>query len=237
MGTLNPQIDIFQHDSLQSVVHDLRTPMTVIKGYLQLLLAGIAGPMTEEQKKFLERSVAPLEELILMTDNLMQSINLEKSEFQLNPAVVNIDDMITDIINFYEMSFQQRHMTLTHEGHPSHAYLRTDAFWLKRVLHNLIWNAYKYTPDGGSVKVQVHPNDDGLAISIQDTGLGIPSDKLQDIFQKFKQARPSDNKLGTGLGLWISKRVMELHGGRIRVDSAPGQGSRFTLWFPPSTVH
>ena len=240
MGTLNPQIDLFQRESLQSVVHDLRTPMTVIKGYLQMLLSGFAGPMTEEQEKFLQRSVAPLEELILMTDNLMQTINLEKDEFQLKMEAVEIDLMIGDLLSFYELPFQQRHITLTQEALPSNTFVRADPFWLRRVLHNLIWNAYKFTPDGGHVNIKAaidcHPGHEGLTISVQDSGLGIPNDKLQQIFQKFKQARSSDMKMGTGLGLWICKRVMELHKGYIRVDSAPGQGARFTLWFPPTNV-
>ncbi len=236
MNTI-PSTDILQQNSLQAVVHDLRTPMTIIKGYLQLLLSGCAGPMSEEQAKLIKRSVAPLEDLILMTDNLMQSMNLEKDGFALHPEVINLDTTINEIIGFYEITFSQRRISLTHVGHPSFAYVRADLFWFKRILHNLIWNAYKYTPDGGQVQIHVQPNDEGLSISIQDSGLGIPSDKLQQIFEKFKQARSSDTQLGTGLGLWICKRVMEYHGGRISVDSVPGRGSRFTLWFPPSSVH
>lgn len=231
---------VFQRDSFQAVVHDLRGPMTVIKGYVQLLLAGMAGPMSEDQKKLLKRSVGPLEELILMTDNLMQTMNLEKDEFQLKQEAVDLDQMLGDMVSFYEMPFTQRHITLTHEGWPSNTFVRADPFWLRRVLHNLIWNAFKYTPDGGtvslSVNIEAHPGREGLTISVKDSGLGIPSTKLQQIFEKFKQVRSSDMKTGTGLGLWICRRVMELHGGRITVDSAPGHGSRFILWFPPTHI-
>jgi len=240
MESTNQPIDFLQRDAFQSVVHDLRAPMTVIKGYMQLLLSGIAGPMTDEQTKFLKRSVAPLEELILMTDNLMQTMNLEKDEFQLKMEAVDIGQMINDLMMFYELPFQQRHITLTQDAQPAMTFVRADPFWLRRVLHNLIWNAYKFTPDGGSVNIKVvidsHPGHEGLTISVQDSGLGIPSDKLQEIFQKFKQVRSGDMKMGTGLGLWICKRVMELHKGYIRVDSAPGQGARFSLWFPPTHI-
>src|SRR6266700_3498189 len=111
MGTYQSSLDLLRRDTFQSLVHDLRTPMTVIKGYLQMMLAGFAGPISEEQAKFLKRSVAPLEELILMTDNLMQTMNLEKDEFELKQEAVDLDHMIGDLIGFYELPFEQRHMT------------------------------------------------------------------------------------------------------------------------------
>src|SRR5204863_9723496 len=110
-------------------------------------------------------------------------------------------------------------------------------FRLKRMLHNLVWNAYKFAPNEGHVIFTVACQAKGLEISIQDTGRGIPQDQLDKIFEKFEQSSPDkDRKLGSGLGLWICRRVMELHGGRITVKSTEGNGSRFSLWFPPGKI-
>ena len=107
---------------------------------------------------------------------------------------------------------------------------------MKRVLNNLIWNAYKFTPDHGKVSIHVDHTDTGLDLIIEDSGRGIPQDKLNSIFEKFTQASLKDRKLGTGLGLWICKRVLELHGGSIRVESEEGHGSRFILSIPSSCI-
>jgi signal transduction histidine kinase len=128
-------------------------------------------------------------------------------------------------------------MQIFRDGNTFGQKLRIDTFWMKRVLSNLIWNAYKFTPDHGKVAIQVNPRAGGLDLIIEDNGRGIPADKLGTIFQKFSQVSPSkDRKLGTGLGLWICKRILELHGGSIRVESEEGKGSRFLLFIPSRCI-
>lgn len=228
---------MMNQDNVQSVVHDLRTPMTVIKGNLQLLLSGVMGQMTGEQLLLIQRSVGPLEDLILMTENLLQASTLEKSELTLKMEETDLDKLLSDTIDFYSASFKQREMRIFRDGNTFGTKLHMDAFWMKRVLNNLIWNAYKFTPDHGTVMIQVEHTDKGLDVSIKDSGRGIPADKLHSVFQKFIQASPAkDRKLGTGLGLWICKRVLELHGGSIRVESEEGKGSRFILSIPASCI-
>jgi signal transduction histidine kinase len=233
----SPKDQILPQDSMTSVVHDLRTPMTIIKGNLQLLLSGVMGQMTEEQQMLIQRSVGPLEDMILMTENLLQSATLEKSDLTLKLEETDLDKLLSDTIDFYAMSFKQREMQIFRDGNTFGQKLRIDTFWMKRVLSNLIWNAYKFTPDHGKVVIQVNPRADGLDLIIEDNGRGIPADKLGTIFQKFTQVSPSkDRKLGTGLGLWICKRILELHGGSIRVESEEGKGSRFILFIPSRCI-
>ena len=223
-------------DAMQSVVHDLRTPMTVIKGNLQLLLSGMMGPMTEEQLVLLQRSVAPLEDLILMTENLLQSAHLENSELTLKLEETDLDKLLTDTIDFYATPFRQREMEIFRDGNTFGQKLRVDSFWMKRVLSNVIWNAYKFTQDHGRVVIRVAKHLGGLDLLIEDNGRGIPADKLASVFNKFAQASSKDRKLGTGLGLWICKRILELHGGSISVHSEEGKGTRFTLHIPQSCI-
>lgn len=229
--------EMLKQETVQTVVHDLRTPMTVIKGNLQLLLSGMMGEMTQEQLKLLQRSVAPLEDLILMTDNLLQATTLEQNPLSLKLEEIDVDQLLAETIEFYSLPFKQREMEIYRQGNTFGTKIRVDVFWMKRVLSNLIWNAYKFTPDHGKVTVHVQFKDNGLEVIVQDTGRGIPAEKLHAIFNKFDQAAPGgDRKLGTGLGLWICKRVLQLHGGDIRVESTEGQGSRFILFFPSCCI-
>jgi signal transduction histidine kinase len=235
--TGSPLFEVLKQETLQSVVHDLRAPMTVIKGYVQILLSGTMGQMPLEQKQLLERSVGPIEDLIMMTENLLQASLLEKDTLDIHFAETDLDHLLAETIEFYQLPFKQRHMQIYREGNTLGVKLSIDPFWIKRVLHNLIWNAYKFTPDQGQVTLHVRHKKEGLEISIQDTGRGIPDDKIEKIFDKFEQSVPSaDRKIGTGLGLWICKRVMELHDGDIQVQSSPTQGSCFTLSLPHSRI-
>jgi signal transduction histidine kinase len=235
--TVFPIQGFIHNDMMQSVVHDLRTPMTVIKGYLQLLISGGMGEMASDQMDLLKRSVGPLEDLILMTDNLLQSLNLQKEVVELDLKSVELDILLTETIQFYQLPFQQRRMRIFRDGNTLGKKIKVDPFWFKRVLNNLVWNAYKFTPDGGLVAFEVLSKDGGLEISVRDTGRGIPMDKLHKIFEKYEQSAPQkDSRNGSGLGLWICRRVMELHGGRISVKSTVGNGSRFSLWIPTDKV-
>jgi len=230
-------LEVLKQETLQSVVHDLRTPMTVIKGYLQLLLSGTMGQVPAEQRQLLERSVGPLEDLIMMTENLLQASSLENDAMNIHFVNTPLDPLLAETIEFYQLPFKQREMQLYREGNTLGMKLFIDPYWIKRVLHNLIWNAYKFTPDQGKVVLQVHHQKAGAEIIIQDTGRGVPGDKIEKIFDKFEQSTPSsDRKIGSGLGLWICRRVMELHGGTIRAESIKGHGSRFILFLPYTRI-
>lgn len=234
---MKPSSDLIQQDVVQTMVHDLRAPITVIKGNLLILLSGMVGQMSDDQKMLLERSVGPLEEMLQLTDNLLQASKLAQNNVPLERTRTDLDRLISETIEFYELPFRQRNMQIFRDGNTLGLQLNVDSFWIKRVLHNLIWNAFKYTPDNGRVSLEVSHKGQGLELAISDTGCGIASEKLKQIFEKFGQANTSaDRQTGTGLGLWISKKVLELHGGDIRCESTPGQGSCFILSFPPSCI-
>src|SRR5262245_37791312 len=123
----------FMHnDLMQSVVHDLRTPMTVIKGYLQLLISGGMGEMKSDQMELLQRSVGPLEDLILLTDNLLQSLSLQKGQVELNLAPTDLDRLLAETIEFYQLPFQQRNMRIFRDGNTLGQKILVDTFWFKR---------------------------------------------------------------------------------------------------------
>ena len=224
---------MLREQTVQGMVHDMKAPMTVLKGYLQMLLSGMMGDMKEDQRRLLQQTVGPLEDLILMTDNLLQASSLEEHTPTITPTLVDIDAMIKEVVDFYALPFNQRKMKIFSHGMARGIKLSMDAFWVKRALHNLVWNAYKFTPDGGQVTLEVRRADEGIEIVVADSGRGIPADKLPHVFEKFEQVFPEkDRKMGHGLGLWICRQVMELHGGSIHAESNFGHGTRFILHFP-----
>jgi signal transduction histidine kinase len=210
----------------------MRAPMTIVKGYLQILLSGMVGDVKSEHRKLIEQSVGSVEELILLVDNMMQAATLENGNISLTKMEADVDLLLSEVIDFYEPTLQQRGITIERAQDARGLRLEIDPFWVKRVLHNLVWNAYKFTPDGGRVTLRVQPASDGIEIAVEDTGRGIAADKLDQIFGKFQQADRGDRSFGSGIGLWICRQVMELHGGTVRVESSDGQGSRFILSFP-----
>jgi Amt family ammonium transporter len=148
-----------------------------------------------------------------------------------------LDALLQETIDFYGIAFKQRGMHFQRDGNTMGLTLRVDPYWLRRVLHNLIWNAYKFTPDRGSVSLQVDRNGAGVEISVQDTGSGVSEEDLVRIFNKFEQGgTEKDKERGHGLGLWICKKIVELHGGRIRAESSFGQGSRFCIILPAGAI-
>ena len=139
--------------------------------------------MSADQMLLIERSVGPLEDLILMTENLLQASSLEKSELALKLEDTDLDKLLSETIDFYSIPFKQREMgKFIARGNTFGTKLRVDTFWMKRVLNNLIWNAYKFTPDHGKVTIQVKHHETGIELSIEDTGRGIPNGKLKTNF-------------------------------------------------------
>src|SRR5207244_3312078 len=145
--------------------------------------------------------------------------------------------LLAETVEFYQLPFQQRRMRIFRNGNTLGQRVFVDASWFKRALHNLIWNAYKFTSDKGQVTLEVHPLDGGLEVVVQDSGRGIPADRLESIFKKSEQVVPEkDGKIGARLGLLICKPIIGLHGGRILVQSTEGRGSRFSLLFPADKI-
>lgn len=232
----SPLFQIIRQETVQTMVHDLRTPITVLKGYLELLMSGAMGAMPPEQRQVIERSVGPLQDMMMLTENILQAGTLDQTDVQLMIAPTDLDRLLSETIEFYQLPFSQRQMAIFRDGNTLGVSLKVDGFWIRRVLHNLIWNAFKFTPDGGKVLLKVNPVEGGLEVAVEDTGRGIPAEKLATIFDKYSQSQSKDRKMGSGLGLWISKRVMELHGGTIRAESVSGAGTRFTLFFPTHAI-
>lgn len=211
--------------------HELKTPLHAIRGYAQLLLEGIDGPITPEQREDLENILRSSDHLRVLIDNVLQFSKLEAGEEELHPTVIALDDLLEDVLQNVKVLAREKGIDVRIEANG--LYVWADETKLKQILINLLSNALKYTPEG-HVQVSAELRDEEVLFTIRDTGIGIPPEHQAKIFEPFTQLDSSNTRVwsGIGLGLSIVKKYVEMHGGRIWVESEPGRGSTFSFTLP-----
>jgi signal transduction histidine kinase len=230
-----------EREELLSVVsHELRTPVTVIGGYNRLLLAGDVGPVNEEQRRFLEESRKSCERLNHFIGNLIEASRAEKGAHVLELGQGSVEPVIEGVAAMFRPILEERGIALrsTCEGSPCRA--RFDRLRLEQILTNLVGNAIKFGHRGGRIDIQTRPveaEDEEsvlrfLEIEVADDGPGVPLADRERIFEPYVQAADESRGGGLGLGLAICKRLVEAHGGDIRVRDRKGGGSRFSFTIP-----
>lgn len=220
------------------VSHELKSPITAVKGYTSLLLTGIPGPLNENQAKFLNRvedSIAQMESLVSELSDISQ---IESGHLRLNMNSVSIEKLLKGVAGAFEIRMQEKDQTLEldiEEGLPQ---VEGDYGRLKQVFTNIISNAYKYTPIEGAIVIKALALNgvDGrhVHVSVTDDGIGIETEEQDKIFTKFfrSEDRKAREVSGSGLGLSITKELVEMHGGRIWFESEFRQGTTFHVMLP-----
>lgn len=216
---------------LATMSHELRTPLGVIIGYTSLLLEGTCGPLTAEQADFLRRVDTSARELLDLISAFMDVSRLEAGQLPLEVRDVYVPALLEQIKAETQGLQEQSGLVFVWQADDGLPLLHTDPGKLKTVLKNLIGNAVKFT-ERGSITVAAHGRSGGVEMRVTDTGRGIPQEALTLIFEPFRQLEGVQPRRygGTGLGLHIVKRLLELLGGAIEVDSVVGQGSTFCVW-------
>lgn len=219
---------------VSAVSHELRIPMTAIKGYVDLMLQGFLGGLTDQQKHYLNVVRANVERMAVLVANLSDISRLDTGRVKLELASVDVNDAVQTAINELHASLESKQQTVVQDYPPHLRAIRTDPARLGQVLGNLLTNAHKYSPAGSTITVRVTTAEDKLHISVIDTGYGIsPADQARLFTQFFRSDDQAiRQESGWGLGLHIAKRLTELMGGRISVHSQLGRGSEFTLTLP-----
>lgn len=221
---------------LSLVTHELRSPLNTINGYLDLLLEGIAGEISEQQQEFIRRARAGSEHLYALLEDLLLAARADAGQLRLNLAPVALEELVTSAIEELEVTALDSQVELAADLPAGLPALLADSVRVQQVLRNLLINALRFTPSGGSVLVSarlVPARQEGeteqIEVSVRDTGIGIAPEYHERIFERFFQVprREGGRTSGQGLGLTIVKLIVELHGGRVSVISAPGQGSIF----------
>jgi signal transduction histidine kinase len=223
---------------LAAMSHELRTPLNAIAGYVELLELELRGPLTPEQRADLARVKRSQRYLLGLIEEILVFSQLDAQRLAFNIADVPVDPVIRDAEAMVEPRIREKGLVYTYEGCDPDLCVHADRDKMQQVIINLLVNATKYTDAGGSIRVSCSTQGDRVSLRVEDTGVGIPEEKLSHIFDPFVQLDRSLNnpREGVGLGLTISRDLARAMGGDLRVESEVGAGSAFTLELPASTA-
>ena len=229
------RLEAVRRDFVANVSHELKTPLTAIRGFAETLTSELSADPQHTQ--FAETIRANAERMQHLIDDLLDLSRIESGGWAPTPAVVEITRAADEAIAPYRDEAAQRGSTIQVAVGADAATLRADPVALRQALGNLIENAIRYTPRGGTITLFSRRENSTLAIGVQDTGSGIPSEHLPRIFERFYRVDAARSRAagGTGLGLAIVKHLVEAHGGRVHAESRVGQGTTISLYFPASS--
>ncbi|MBN1642866.1 MAG: hybrid sensor histidine kinase/response regulator [Anaerolineae bacterium] len=215
-----------------TVAHELRAPVAAIQSYLRLILDGYIAP--EDQRKYLERAERRAEAQLELINDLLYLARLQDPDIQPEQEPVALDGVLGDVLDAMTANAAQKRIEITSTVDPTIPVVNMNARHAKQLWTNLISNAIKYTPEGGAVQVSLHVQGKSLVGAVSDTGMGIPADEVDLIFEEFyrSKAAKAQTQMGTGLGLAIVRRILQTYGGSIEVTSKPGEGSTFRFHLP-----
>ncbi len=237
--TLSNKTDTYSADDNQMglvsmAVHELRSPISLLRGYIELFDEELNDSLTEEQKAFMQKMSITASHMSTFVNNILNISKIEHDQLKTHLQ----EDTIYDLIDEYREEFilraqiQNRRLTFNlADGLPS---IAIDRLGIYEVLNNLVDNAIKYSKSGGEIIVSAQPQaNGGVVVSVQDFGVGIPRSALKNLFQRYYRSHHSKNMVsGTGLGLYLSRVIIEAHGGTISADSEEGKGSTFSFELP-----
>jgi PAS domain S-box-containing protein len=223
---------------LASMSHELRTPLHTIIGFSELLAEQIQGPLNEKQQRFVDHIHRDSLHLLELINDILDLSKIESGRIEMHPEPLELAGVVEESLNVIRPLGRSKSLTIQALLTPL-LRVQADPLRLKQILMNLLSNAVKFTPEGGRITVTAHQAGDLVEISVADTGVGIPLQEHEAIFDIFHQAGATTKGVreGTGLGLAITKRLVEEHGGTIVVESEPGRGSRFTFAIPSDSFN
>jgi PAS domain S-box-containing protein len=226
------RLEAVRRDFVANVSHELKTPLTSISGYAETLLAD--SPDTETTKRFLATIVENSRRMQRLVDDLLDLSRIEGGRWQPHQEPLDVRQLVGDVWNELADHADSSGVDLEVEIEAGAEIIKADQDALHQVLTNLFENSLRYTPRGGRIVCRSRPEENGVALSVSDTGSGIPLEHLPRIFERFYRADQSRSRAegGTGLGLAIVKHLVEAHGGRVHAESERGAGTTVTCWFP-----
>ncbi len=229
------ELDVLKTDFFSNVSHELRTPMTAIKGYIDNMLDGIAGDLNEKQGRYLTRVKANADRLTRLINTLLDLSRIDRGRtdlLQLNVGKLPVGEVVSEAVESLRPLAEEAGLALSFEGEDVDGMADRDR--LVQIVTNLVGNAIKFTESGGEVRVMVKKDGTGyIQTVVRDTGKGIAAEDVEKVFDRFYQVKGESGVTpGTGLGLPITKELVELHGGKVWAESEVGVGSTFTFTLP-----
>ncbi|MFA6004359.1 MAG: HAMP domain-containing sensor histidine kinase [Elusimicrobiota bacterium] len=224
------ELDKLKKTFVASVTHELRSPLGAIESYVKTLLAE-ASHLTPEERENLNRVMSNVARLNHFVTNLLDMAKIERGKLDYSPRPVRIGELVEDAVLFFQPKAVDAKISIACLADKG-IVIKADPDLVTHVLTNLISNALKFTRPGGSIRVDLKRTQDGVECSVSDTGVGIPPESLPRIFQAFERVKNPLRATGVGLGLVISRSIVDMHGGKMGVESKLGKGSRFFFSLP-----
>jgi len=226
--TVERELEQMKSDFVANVSHEVRSPMAPMKESLSLILDGTAGPLTEQQKKFLNILKNNIDRLLRLVNDLLDLSKLEAGRVELQKAPADLNSLVKESLESLSLFARSKNISLSAELDPEIKAVNCDHDRITQVVINLLNNSIKFTPDGGRVVAGTKKMPDGpIEVFVSDNGPGMTRDESSTLFDRYRQLSSNSNIKGTGLGLAISKAIVEMHGGKIWVESEKGAGSAF----------
>ena len=233
------RMEAARRDFVAGASHDLRTPLASLRAMIEALAEGVVVD-PETVQRYLRQSQAEILRLSRLTDDLFQLAQLDAGHFAMQYEPASLSDLVSDSLGSLLPRAAAKGLTISGWVDPQVGLVWMAPLQVGRVLHNLLDNALRHTPEGGTIAVRAAPEGGSVVISVQDSGEGISAEDLPRVFERFYRGEQSRSRSagGTGLGLAIAKGLVEAHGGEIWVDSRPGNGAcfRFSLPLAPSSA-
>lgn len=229
-------LDEMKNEFISIASHELRTPMTSIKGYISMILNGDAGELTDETQEFLEEAYRSNEQMIKLVNDMLDVSRIERGQLEFEFQDVDASKVISEAYTRMKpMADDDKDTMIFEDNLPKDTKVLVDSSRLQQVIQNLLENAIKFTEEG-EIKLMANKIDNMVEIRVKDNGIGISKEDQKKLFQKFYQVRSglSRPKGGTGLGLYITKNIIEGMGGNIWMESEEGKGATFIFTVPLS---
>lgn len=225
-------IDSLRRELIANVSHDLRTPLAVLKGYTETLQMKEGKISEKEREKYLEIIDGNADKLSNLVAQLFEYSKLEAEQVEPNKEPFSITDLAQDLIANYQVLGKKKGVEIDMQVKNEIPIVFADISLVERAIQNLMDNALKFTPKGGTVTLNLEGTKKDVKIAISDTGIGIKEKEQVQLFERYRQSKRANNKEGVGLGLAIVKKIMELHNTTIQIISKPNEGSSFQFWLP-----
>jgi signal transduction histidine kinase len=223
-----------RNDFVALASHQLRTPATGVKQYLGLLLEGYAGSLSKDQENFVRIAYDSNDRQLSIVDDLLNVAQIDSGNLRLRKTEVDLIPMFKEIIKEEALKFENKKQTLSFTPSYKQLIVPADARRVRMVIENVLDNAHKYTPKKGHIKIILNKKSGDVCITISDDGIGMAKKDIAKIFKKFVRVNNPQSKIseGTGLGLYLAKRIVKLHSGRIVVESSLSKGTKFMIYLP-----
>ena len=219
---------------LANMSHELRTPLHAVIGFSEMLLLGTFGTLNEKQTKYANNINSSGKHLLDVINDILDLSKVEAGKMELRPKEFDVSPTIEEVNKLVASIAEKKRIDISTNIADNTIVVEADKIKFKQILYNLLSNSLKFTPNNGTIVVSANVKGEMLHVSVKDSGIGIAKEDIEAIFSPFRQLEEMNTKVqqGTGLGLTLVKRFVEMHGGEIWVDSEVGKGSTFTFTIP-----